>query len=73
MDTPVRCNSSSQCPGAQVCCGREINNVYAEVSCRMTCGAAGEYQFCDPSVPSDCPMGMRCAPSTILDNFSRCL
>jgi hypothetical protein len=71
-DTPVRCTSSAQCPGGQLCCGRVVNSVYGEISCRMTCGAAGEFQFCDPNVPSDCPPTTTCTPSTVLDGFNRC-
>jgi hypothetical protein len=28
--------------------------------------------FCDPSVPSDCPMTSNCTMSSILDGFTRC-
>jgi hypothetical protein len=73
METPIECTSSAQCPGGQVCCGRVNNGVYGQVSCRMSCSAAGEYQFCDPAMPGDCPPTMACMPSTILDGFSRCL
>jgi hypothetical protein len=72
-DTPVSCTSSSQCPRGEICCGRVTNGVYGAISCRMTCGAAGEYQFCDPTVMSDCPPMTACMPSTILDGFNRCL
>jgi hypothetical protein len=72
LTTPVSCSSSSQCPAGEICCGREPNGTYTDVSCRSTCDGTTEFVFCDPNVPNDCPPGMMCGPSTLLDGFNRC-
>ena len=76
--TSVRCSSSAQCPSNQVCCGSTTNSLYySDVSCRATCITSNssdhEFQFCDPTLPSDCPPHTRCEISTILTTFNVCL
>jgi hypothetical protein len=79
--TPVLCTSSAQCANGssnKICCGTSLNGsvYYADVSCRQTCGTAAnstDHIFCDPNVPSDCPMNTRCEKSTKLSGFWVCL
>jgi len=73
MSTPVSCTSSAQCPAGEICCGRQPNGAYTDVTCRATCdNGNSEVVFCDPTVPNDCPQGTTCGPSQVLDGFNRC-
>ena len=73
--TPVYCTSSSQCPGGQVCCGKNANMSvsYTEVSCQPSCNAHNDRVFCDPTLPNECPGSTHCGMSTLLTAFYACL
>ena len=77
--TTVRCTSSTQCPSGEVCCASTTTTslYYSDVSCRPTCDPTttqgNNHQFCDPSVPTDCPSIARCEASTVLNGFYACL
>jgi hypothetical protein len=60
-----------------VCCGENVNGVYAQVDCQPDCTGTGPsggdlITFCSQMAQSDCTGGMTCQPSQVLVGFYVC-
>jgi hypothetical protein len=79
----IPCDSTSQCPSGNLCCGTldPQSNAYVAVQCQATCDSSqNQYVFCTQGaqpdvcaqIPSNGGPPYACGPSDVLPGYYRC-